>query len=405
MDLGRVRAAFPILSRSVRGKPLVYLDNANTTQRPQAVLDATDRFYRVTNANVHRSTYLLSEEATEAYEGARETVRRYLNAASTKEVVFTRGTTEAINLVASSFGSAFVKEGDEVLITGMEHHSNIVPWQLLCERTGARLRVAPLDDRGDVVIEEWERLLSERTRIAAFLWVSNALGTVNPVRRMVAKAHERGVPVLVDGAQALPHLPVDVRELDCDFFAFSGHKVYGPTGVGVLYGKEEWLRRMPPYQGGGDMIASVTFEKTTYNSLPFKFEAGTGNLAGAAGLGAALEFVSTVGIEAIAAHERDLLDYGTRRLLEVPGLRMIGTAREKASVLSFVLGDVHPHDVGTILDQDGICVRTGHHCAQPVMARYDVPATVRASLGMYNTREEIDALVAGLAKVREVFGG
>lgn len=405
LDLGRVRAAFPILSRSVRGKPLVYLDNANTTQRPQAVLDATDRFYRVTNANVHRSTYLLSEEATEAYEGARETVRRYLNAASTKEVVFTRGTTEAINLVASSFGSAFVKEGDEVLITGMEHHSNIVPWQLLCERTGARLRVAPLDDRGDVVIEEWERLLSERTRIAAFLWVSNALGTVNPVRRMVAKAHERGVPVLVDGAQALPHLPVDVRELDCDFFAFSGHKVYGPTGVGVLYGKEEWLRRMPPYQGGGDMIASVTFEKTTYNSLPFKFEAGTGNLAGAAGLGAALEFVSTVGIEAIAAHERDLLDYGTRRLLEVPGLRMIGTAREKASVLSFVLGDVHPHDVGTILDQDGICVRTGHHCAQPVMARYDVPATVRASLGMYNTREEIDALVAGLAKVREVFGG
>lgn len=405
LDVDRVREAFPILRRPVRGKPLVYLDNANTTQRPEPVLAATDRFYRETNANVHRSTYLLSEQATQAYEGARETVRRYLNAASTKEIVFTRGTTEAINLVASSYGAAFVKAGDEVLITGMEHHSNIVPWQLLCERTGAVLKVAPLDDRGDVILDAWEGLLSERTRIVAVLQVSNALGTVNPVRWMAGKAHERGVPILVDGAQAVPHLPVDVKALDCDFFALSGHKVYGPTGIGVLYGREEWLRRMPPYQGGGDMIASVTFEKTTYNSLPYRFEAGTGNLAGAVGLGAALDFVSSVGIEAIGAHEKDLLEYGTRRLLEVPGLRMIGTAKEKASVLSFVLGEVHPHDVGTILDQEGICVRTGHHCAQPVMARYDVPATVRASLAMYNTREEIDALVGGLSKVREVFGG
>ena len=404
-DVARVREAFPILRRPVRGKPLVYLDNANTTQRPEPVLAATDRFYRETNANVHRSTYLLSEQATQAYEGARETVRRYLNAASTKEVVFTRGTTEAINLVASSYGAAFVKAGDEILITGMEHHSNIVPWQLLCERTGAVLKVAPLDDRGDVILDAWEGLLTERTRLVAVLQVSNALGTVNPVRWMAGKAHERGVPILVDGAQAVPHLPVDVKALDCDFFALSGHKVYGPTGIGVLYGREEWLRRMPPYQGGGDMIASVTFEKTTYNSLPYRFEAGTGNLAGAVGLGAALDFVSSVGIEAIAAHEKDLLEYGTRRLLEVPGLRLIGTAKEKASVLSFVLGEVHPHDVGTILDQEGICVRTGHHCAQPVMARYDVPATVRASLAMYNTREEIDALVGGLSKVREVFGG
>ena len=405
LDVASVRASFPLLSRPVRGKPLVYLDNANTTQKPEAVLAATDRYYREECANVHRSTYLLSEKATEAYEGAREKARRFLNAASTREVVFTRGTTEAINLVASSFGQAFVKAGDELLITAMEHHSNIVPWQLLCERTGAVLKVAPIDDRGDVVLEEFERLLSERTRLVSVVHVSNALGTVNPVRRMIARARERGVPVLVDGAQSVPHLPVDVQELGCDFFAFSGHKVYGPTGIGVLWGKEGWLAKMPPYQGGGDMIASVTFGKTTYNVLPYKFEAGTANIAGGIGLGAALDFLTSVGIEAVGAHERDLLAYGTRRLLEVPGLRMIGTAREKASVLSFVLDDVHPHDIGTILDQEGICIRTGHHCAQPVMDRYDVPATARASLAMYNTREEIDALVAGLAKVREVFGG
>ncbi len=403
-DVETVRADFPILSRKVRGRPLVYLDSANTTQKPEAVVRASDRFYRETNANIHRSTYRLSEEATTAYEGAREKVRRFLNAASTREVVFTRGTTEAINLLASSFGQAFVKAGDEVLITGMEHHSNIVPWQLLCERTGARLRVLPIDDRGDLVLEELDALLTERTRILGVVHVSNALGTVNPVKEIVARAHAKGVPVLVDAAQSLPHLGVDVADLGCDFLAFSGHKVYGPTGIGVLWGTEEWLEKLPPYQGGGDMIASVSFEKTTYAELPARLEAGTGNLAGGVALGTALDYVTAIGLERIAAHERALLAHATERLSEIPGLRIVGTAREKAGVVSFVLEDVHPHDVGTILDQEGICIRTGHHCAQPVMTRYDLPATARASFGLYNTLEEVDALVAGLGKVREVFG-
>lgn len=403
-DVEAARRDFPLLSRETRGRPLVYLDSANTTQKPEAVIRASDRFYRETNANVHRSTYRLSEEATAAYEGARETVRRFLNARSTREVVFTRGTTESINLLASSFGQTFVKAGDEILITGMEHHSNIVPWQLLCERTGAKLRVIPIDDRGDLILDDLDRLLTERTKLVGVVHVSNALGTINPVRALVGYAHGKGVPVLVDGAQSIPHLGVDVQSLDCDFLAFSGHKVYGPTGIGVLYGKESWLANMPPYQGGGDMIASVSFEKTTYAELPAKFEAGTGNLAGAVGLGAALDYVTGLDLPRIAAHEKDLLDYATVRLSEVPGLRIVGTAREKASVVSFVLGDVHPHDVGTILDQEGVCIRTGHHCAQPVMTRYDLPATARASFGLYNSREEVDALAAGLRKVLEVFG-
>ncbi len=404
LDVAAVRRDFPLLARTAHGHPLVYLDSANTTQKPEAVIRASDRFYREQNANIHRSTYRLSEEATAAYEGARETVRRFVNARSTREIVFTRGTTESINLLATSFGHAFVRQGDEILITGMEHHSNIVPWQLLCERTGARLRVIPLDDRGDLILDDLDRLLTERTKLVGVVHVSNALGTINPVRALVGYAHGKGVPVLLDGAQSIPHLGVDVQALDCDFLAFSGHKVYGPTGIGVLYGKESWLSKMPPYQGGGDMIASVSFEKTTYADLPAKFEAGTGNLAGAVALGAALDYVTGLGLPRIAAHEKDLLSYATARLSEIPGLRIIGTAREKASVVSFVLGDIHPHDVGTILDQEGVCIRTGHHCAQPVMTRYDLPATARASFGLYNTREEVDALAAGLRKVLEVFG-
>mgnify|MGYP001222933943 FL=1 len=403
-DVAAVRRDFPLLSPEVHGRPFVYLDSANTTQKPEAVIRASDRFYRETNANIHRSTYRLSEAATAAYEGAREKVRRFLNAPSAREVVFTRGTTEAINLLATSFGQAFVKAGDEILITGMEHHSNIVPWQLLCERTGAKLRVLPIDDRGDLVLEALDGLLTERTKLLGVVHVSNALGTVNPVKEIVERAHAKGVPVLVDAAQSAPHLGVDVRDLGCDFLAFSGHKVYGPTGIGALWGRESFLAKMPPYQGGGDMIASVTFERSSWADLPAKFEAGTGNLAGAVALGAALDYVTALGLTRIAAHEHDLVTYATERLSEVPGLRVIGTAKEKASVVSFVLGDVHPHDVGTILDQEGVCVRTGHHCAQPVMARYDVPATVRASFGLYNTREEVDALVSGLRKVLEVFG-
>ena len=403
-DVAAHRADFPILSRKVHGKSLVYLDSANTTQKPVAVLDRMDRYYREENANIHRGTHLLSELATAAYEGAREKVRGFLNARSTREIVFVRGTTEAINLVASSFGQSFVKAGDEILITGMEHHSNIVPWQLLRERTGTALKVVPIDDRGELVFEEFERLLSERTKLVAVVHVSNALGTVNPVKRMIDLAHARGVPVLVDGAQSAPHLPVDVTALDCDFFAFSGHKVYGPTGIGALYAKDKWLEAMPPYQGGGDMISSVSFEKTTYNELPYKFEAGTSNIAGGVGLGAAVDYLTAIGLDRIAAHEQDLLDYGTERLSEIPGLTLVGTARDRAGVLSFVMDEIHPHDIGTILDREGVAIRTGHHCAQPVMTRYGLPATARASLGLYNTRADLDALVEGLGKVREVFG-
>jgi cysteine desulfurase/selenocysteine lyase len=402
-DVARVREDFPALKQQVHGQPLVYLDNAATAQKPRAVLDAMKRFYLKECANVHRVAHLLGERATRDYEAARVKVQRFLSAAEAREIVFVRGTTEGINLVAQSYGRTHVGPEDEVLITAMEHHSNIVPWQLLCAERGARLRVAPIDDRGELIPEEFERLLGPRTRLAAVAHVSNALGTVNPVRRLVELAHRRGVPVLVDGAQAVPHLPVDVHELDCDFFAFSGHKLFGPTGIGVLYGKARLLHEMPPWQGGGDMIRSVTFEKTTYNDLPYKFEAGTPHVAGAIGLGAAIDYLGTIGPDAIGEYERYLLAYATEALAAMPGLRLVGTAREKAGVVSFVLEGVHPHDIGTVLDRDGIAVRAGHHCAQPVMERFGVPATARASLAFYNTRDEIDALVRGLARVREVF--
>jgi cysteine desulfurase/selenocysteine lyase len=400
----RVRADFPILRQTVHGKPLVYFDNAATSQKPQAVIDAICGFYTRDCANIHRGVHLLSQRATEGYEESRGKVQRFLGAAAAHEIVFVRGATEGINLVAQSFVRPRLAPGDELLITAMEHHSNIVPWQMIEEEKGARLRVAPIDDRGDLILEEFERLLGPRTRFVSVTHVSNALGTVNPVNEIVRMAHARNVPVLVDGAQAAPHAAVDVRQLDCDFYVFSGHKVYGPTGIGVLYGKAALLESMPPYQGGGDMISSVTFEKTTYNTLPYKFEAGTPHIAGVIGLGAALDYVQGIGLENIAAHEGELLCYATGAVSTIPGLRIIGTARRKTGVLSFVLEGVHPHDVGTILDQEGIAVRTGHHCAQPVMARFGVPATTRASFAMYNTVEEVDALVHGLHKVREIFG-
>jgi cysteine desulfurase/selenocysteine lyase len=403
LDVARVRVDFPALRQEVHGRPLVYLDNAATTQKPTAVLEAIDTFYRRDCANVHRGVHTLSQRATVAYESARSAVRRHLGARDSREIVFTRGTTEAINLVAWSFVRPRLGEGDEVLISAMEHHSNIVPWQLLCAERGATLRVIPIDDRGDVILEEYERLLSERTRIVGITWVSNALGTVNPVREMIATAHARGIPVLVDGAQAVPHLAVDVEKLDCDFLAFSGHKAYGPTGIGALYGKRAHLLEMQPYQGGGDMILSVSFERTVYQEPPHRFEAGTPNIAGAVGLAAALGYLEGIGHEAISDHERRLLDEATRKVLEVPGARLIGTARQRSGVLSFVIDGIHPHDVGTILDTDGVAVRAGHHCAQPVMKRYGVSATVRASFGIYNSSDEIDALVRGLWKAREVF--
>jgi cysteine desulfurase / selenocysteine lyase len=402
-DVARVRRDFPILATTVHDKPLVYLDNAASAQKPHAVIDAERRVYEETYANVHRGVHQLSMRATDLYEGARVKVQKLLNAATHKEIVFTRGTTEAVNLVASSYGRKHVGAGDEVLISGLEHHSNIVPWQLLCEEKGARLRVAPLNDAGEVVFEELERLIGPKTRIVSVAHVSNALGTVLPIARIVAAAHARGVPVFVDGAQSVPRLPVDVRALGCDFYAFSGHKAYGPSGIGVLYGTTEMLSAMPPYQGGGDMILSVTFEKTVYNDIPYKFEAGTPNIAGAIALGTAVDYMTALGLEAIHAYEDELLAYGTERLLTVPGLKLIGTAAEKTGVLSFVLDGVHPHDIGTVLDYEGIAIRTGHHCAQPVMDRFGVPATARASLAFYNTREEIDALVAGLGRVVEMF--
>ncbi len=402
-DLRKLRDDFPILKQKVHGKPLVYLDNAATTQKPRQVLDAIERYYVTHNSNVHRGVHWLSEQATKDYEDARVKVQRFINVSSFHEIVFTRGTTEAINLVAQSYGRTHVKAGDEIIISHMEHHSNIVPWQLLCEEKGAKLRVIPINDRGELLLDEYERLLNERTRLVAITHLSNALGTLVPVEEIIQKAHRWQVPVLVDGAQAAPRLPVDVRELDADFYAFSGHKMYGPTGIGVLYAKEKLLEAMPPYQGGGDMIRSVTFEKTEYNTLPHKFEAGTPNIEGAIGLGAAIDYLNAVGLEAIAAHEHDVLEYATKAAGEVPGVRLIGTAREKAGVLSFSLEGVHPHDLGTILDGEGIAVRTGHHCAQPVMDRFQVPATARASLGLYNTKQEIDALVAGLHKVKEMF--
>ena len=404
LDVERIRKDFPILHQEVHGRSLVYLDSAATSQKPQVVLDALADYYARDNANVHRGVHRLSERATEAYEGARGRIQRFLNAAHSREIVFVRGTTEGINLVAQTYGRRTVGAGDEVIITALEHHSNIVPWQMLCEETGATLRVVPIDDAGEVDVDAYERLLGERTRLVGVAHVSNALGTIVPVKRMIEAAHRRGIAVLVDGAQAAPHLRIDVQDLDCDFYTFSGHKTYGPTGIGVLYGKTALLEAMPPYQGGGDMIKSVTFEKTVYNDLPYKFEAGTPDIAGAIGLGAALEYLEGLGLDRVAAHEHALLVHGTKRLSALPGLRLVGTAREKASVLSFLIDGVHAHDVGSILDREGIAVRTGHHCAMPVMTRFGIAATTRASLGVYNTREDIDALVEGLAKVREVFG-
>jgi len=398
-----IRKDFPILAQQVHGKPLVYLDSAATSQKPKCVIEALTRFYLMDNANIHRGVHELSERSTLAYEAARGKVRGFLNAANTREIVFVRGATEGINLVAQTYGRTHVGAGDEIVLSALEHHSNIVPWQMLCEEKKAVLRVIPINDRGEIELDAFEKLLNPRTRLVAVSHVSNALGTINPVREIVQTAHRWNVPVLIDGAQAVPHMKVDVRNLDCDFYVFSGHKVFGPTGIGVLYGRERLLEDMPPWQGGGDMIRSVTFEKTTYNELPYKFEAGTPDIAGVIGLGAAIDYLDQIGMDAVAAHEHDLLQYGTEALESISGLRLIGTAREKAGVLSFVLDGVHPHDAGTILDREGVAVRTGHHCAQPVMERFGVSSTTRASLAFYNTREDIDALVAGIHKVKEVF--
>ena len=403
-DVDRVRADFPILSRTVHGKPLVYLDNAATTQKPRAVVEAIAGYYGTINANVHRGVHELSGRATDAFEAARERVRRFFNAAHSREIVFTRNATESINLVAYAFAGSRLGEGDEVVISAMEHHSNIVPWQLVCERTGGRLRVAPIDDRGALIVEEFERLLGPRTRLVSIAHMSNALGTINPVADIVRMAHEREIPVLLDGSQAAYHMPVDVQALGCDFYAATGHKLYGPTGIGVLYGKTAHLEAMPPFMGGGDMISSVTFERSTWNTLPHKFEAGTPDIAGVVGLHAALDYIDAIGRDRIAAHERHLLEHGTRVLESVPGVRLIGTAPSKASILSFVMDNVHPHDIGTIVDREGIAIRTGHHCAQPVMERFGIPATARASLAMYNTAEELAALGRALHRVHEVFG-
>ena len=403
MDLNKIREDFPILSRTVYNRPLVYLDNGATTQKPRCVVDAiTDEYYSV-NANVHRGVHFLSQQATELHEASRETVRKFINARSTNEIVFTRGTTESINLLAYSFGEAMMKEGDEVIISTMEHHSNIVPWQLLAERKGIKLRVIPITDEGELVMEEYERLFNEKTRLVSVMHVSNVLGTVNPVRRIIATAHSHGVPVLIDGAQSTPHFAVDMQELDCDFFAFSGHKIYGPTGVGVLYGKEEWLDRLPPYQGGGEMIKNVSFEKTTFNELPYKFEAGTPDYVATHALAKALDYVSEIGMDNIQRHEQELTRYATERMAEIPGMRFIGTAPGKDAVISFLVGDIHHLDMGTLLDRLGIAVRTGHHCAEPLMRRMGIEGTVRASFGLYNTKEEVDILVAGIDRVRKMF--
>jgi len=402
-DVERIRADFPILRRTVRGRPLVYLDNAATTQKPQAVLDALIRYYTEINANVHRGVHQLSELATDAYEGSRDKVRAFVNASSVQEIVFTRNATEAINLVAYAFARPLLKAGDEILISAMEHHSNIVPWQLVCEERGAHLRVAPIDDSGALILEELDRLIGPRTKLVSIAHMSNALGTVNPVREIIALAHAKGVPVLFDGSQAAYHMPVDVQAIGCDFYAATGHKLYGPTGIGFLYGKRDRLEAMPPFLGGGDMIRSVSFEKSTWNDLPHKFEAGTPDISGAVALGTALDYITAIGLDRIEAHERDLLRFGTAALTAVPGLRLIGTAARKASILSFVMDGVHPHDIGTIVDREGVAIRTGHHCAQPVMDRFGVPATARASLAMYNTREDLETLARALTRVRQVF--
>jgi len=402
-DVEKVREDFPVLKQTIHAKPLVYLDSAATAQKPFVVIDAIRKFHEVDCANIHRGVHELSQRSTAAYEETRGKAKRFLNARSRSEVIFVRGTTEGINLVASTWGRQNVSKGDEIIISALEHHSNIVPWQMLCEEKDATLRVIPMNDRGELILEEYEKLLGPRTRLVAVGHVSNALGTINPVRAIIDMAHRVGALALIDGAQAAPHMKIDVGLLDADFYTFSGHKVFGPTGIGVLYGKAKLLDAMPPYQGGGDMIRTVTFEKTTYNEVPYKFEAGTPNIAGGIGMGAALDYVTNLGLDRIAAYEHELLVYGTQLLSRIPGLRMIGTAREKAAVLSFVIDGIHPHDIGTVLDRMGIAVRTGHHCAQPVMDWFHVPATTRASLAFYNTAAEIDALAAGLQKVRELF--
>ncbi|MBO5181772.1 MAG: cysteine desulfurase [Paraprevotella sp.] len=402
-DVEKIRADFPILQREVYGRPLVYLDNSATTQKPHQVVDALVNEYYSVNANVHRGVHFLSQQATELHEASRETVRRFLNARSASEIVFTRGTTESINLIASCFGEAVLKAGDEVIVSEMEHHSNIVPWQLLQERKGIRLRVIPITDAGELRLDEYERLFNERTRMVSITQVSNVLGTVNPVKEMVATAHAHGVPVLVDGAQSAPHFTVDVQDIDCDFFAFSGHKVYGPTGIGVLYGKEAWLDRLPPYMGGGEMIRNVSFEKTTFNDLPFKFEAGTPDYVASTGLACALDYVTALGMDAIYAHEQELVHYALEQMRAIPGMRIIGEAAHRDAVISFLVGDIHHLDMGTLLDRLGIAVRTGHHCAEPLMHRMGVEGTVRASFALYNTKEEVDALVAGIDRVRKMF--
>ena len=404
LDVEAVRKDFPILARKVHGQPLVYLDNGATSQKPQVVIDALSRYYAEENSNIHRGVHYLSEYATAAYEGAREKIKRFINAPKSQEIIFVRGTTEAINLVAQSYGRTFLKAGDEIIVSAMEHHSNIVPWQILSEQVGARLRVIPINHDGELVMDEYRRLLTEKTKFVSVTHISNALGTIVPVKEVVALARERGVPVMLDGAQAAPHLKLDVQEIGCDFYAFSGHKLFGPTGVGVLFGRSELLERMPPYQGGGDMISLVTFEKTHYNVLPYKFEAGTPHIAGGIGLGAAIDYLGELNWELVVSHEQDLLAYATDALLTIPGLKIIGTAKEKAGVISFVFDHVHAHDVGTILDQEGVAVRTGHHCAMPVMQRFGVPATTRASFAFYNTRDEVDALKKAIHRVLRVFG-
>jgi cysteine desulfurase/selenocysteine lyase len=403
MQVERWRADFPILESRIHGKPLIYLDNAATTQKPQVVIDAEARYYREENANVHRGVHVLSQRATDAFEGARIKVQRFINADRSDEIVFVRGTTEAINLVAQSYARPRLREGDEIIISALEHHSNIVPWQMVCQQTGALLRVIPVNDEGELDIDAYEKLLNKYTKLVALAHVSNALGTINPVRAMIAKAHAHGVPVLLDGAQAIAHLPVDVQALGCDFYAFSGHKIYAPMGIGVLYGKALLLEEMPPYQGGGDMIRTVAFEHTEYNVLPYKFEAGTPNVAGAIGLGAALDYLSKIGLETIAAYEHEVLDYATRAIADIPGISLVGTARDKTAILSFLVEGVHAHDIGTILDRQGIAIRAGHHCAMPLMQRFGVAATARASFALYNTQEEADALAAGLQRTVELF--
>ena len=403
-DVNKVRDDFPILKQTVNGNPLVYLDNGATSQKPQSVIDAIVRYYTTTNSNVHRGVHTLSQQATEDYEGARSKIGKFINAGDDQEIIFTRNTTEGINLVAHSYARHNVGPGDDIIVSNMEHHSNIVPWQMVCEEKGANLRVVPIDDNGELLMDEYEKMLGPRTKLVSITHVSNALGTILPAAQIIKMAHAHGAPVLLDGAQAVPHMPVDMKELDCDFYAFSGHKLFGPTGIGILYGKAEYLEAMPPFMGGGDMIKSVTFEKTIYNDLPYKFEAGTPDIAGAIALGAAVDYVSNLGFDRITAHEEELLRYGTQALSSISGVKLIGTARHKAGILSFIMDNAHPHDIGTILDEQGIAIRTGHHCAQPVMQRFQIPATARASMAFYNTKEDIDALVKGIDRVLEVFG-